>query len=730
MQRLFLCFFYSCVYFSLLAQEFDNSDSFHAKNVLHDLLNNAEYLAEKVSDFDAHFFKSSEIFIDNYPVKIPFLGGVILPNISDTGLVYCRLMEGYLSVRQKKSREYIYKGSEFGKVQNYPIISATKYIINPYKSFFQIPFVDANFYFSPFRWSNYRNYNFFFSGKFESSGETFYKFEIFPKNIYGSFFNGTVIIDSSKRQIAHLHMLIESRNKLNLADSLTIDIQLQKKNDNYIPVHFKYTFYYSVQEYTGRHVIDFHIKPINNLPEIFSDRYIAIEIQDTADFAPEHLTAEQLRLNEDDLLYFEKKRSGRLQDSLFQYSVRHPIKTFAITGLKIPIYRGRSLLIVPPLWMGFGFNPVEAFYVRLNARIVKADPSNFTYGVELRPSQTMDILRWQQFITWNFLHYYNGKGEFTMGNSIFQINENEPVLPVINSFYSLFLNENYASYYQKAFLKGVFSISVNAFDIRILTEYSSRDPLRNNLTRSPLWKQGEYLPNNPEKPPVITSDGFNPHRGLTFDIDLSWQPGRTYLKNQSRREPLKSEKPMYFINYRKGLDILGSDIKFDQIVLGLQLNRKISRFGVSTLDVQCGWFFNKIDIQFIDFKHFNGIQTLFLQPTSDRWSDIRQFHTLRYYDFSTNDYFVEFHYIHKFGGSLFNKFRGFSRLNIHTVAGLNVLSTESENIFFEPFLGFENIFKIFKMRMAYGIDNWEKGRLSVLLGFNFNVGLYQKFKRI
>lgn len=730
MQRiliLFISFFY---YYIIHAQGLENSNLFNSDDVLYDLLNNAEKLSEEVSDFDARFFKSSEIFIDNYPAKIPFLGGVILPNISDTGLVYCRLMEGYLSIRQNRSKEYIYRVSEFGKVQNYPIISASKYIINPYKSFFQIPFVDANFYFSPFRWKNYSNYNFIFNGKFKSSGQTFYKFEILPKNIYGSFFKGTTVIDSSKRQITHLNILIESSNKLNLADSLKIEIQFQEINYNFMPVHFKYTFYYSVQEYTGRHVIDFHINPINDLPEIFGDRFTAIEIQDTADFPPENLTADQRRLSEDDILYYEKKRSGKLQDSLLRYSSRHPIKTFGITGLKIPIYRGKGLLVIPPLWKGLGFNAVEAFYVRLNARITKVDLSQFTYGVEFRPSQTMDKLRWQQFVTWNFLHYYNGKGEITMGSSIFQINENEPVLPVINSFYSLFLNENYASYYQKTFLKSVFSISINSFDIRILTEYSARDPLNNTLIQSPLWKRGEFLPNNPEKPPVITADGFDPHRGLTIDLDLSWQPGRTFLKNQSRREPLKSEKPKYFINYRKGLNVLASDIKFDQIILGLQLNRRVSRFGVSTLDIQYGWFFNKINVQFIDFKHFNGIQTLFLQPTSDRWSDIRQFHSLRYYDFSTEDHFLEFHYIHKFGGSLFNSLKGFSRLNIHTVAGLNFLSTESENIFLEPFLGFENIFKIFKMRMAYGIDNWQKGRVSLLIGFNFNVGLYQKFRRI
>ncbi len=727
----FLAFFVCCFgQLCICAQGFENSDSDDAKHVLHELLNYSDQLARKVSDFDAIFLKSSEIFIDNYPAKIPFLGGVILPNITDTGLVYCRLLEGYLSVRKKMSREYIYKSSEFGKVQNYPVISASKYFINPYKSFFQIPFEEANFYFSPFRWSNYRNYEYFFSGKDNSSGKTFYKFEISPRNIYGSFFNGLVTIDSSKRQIAHLHMRIESKNKLNLADSLTIDIQFQQHNNDYIPIHFTYTFHYSVQEFTGRHVIQFQINPIDQLPDVFKDRFIAIEIQDTADFTPESLTVEQRRLREDDLIYYEKKQSGRLQDSLFRYSTRHPIKTFGITGIKIPIYRGRSLLVVPPVWMGFGFNPVEAFYVRLNARIIKTDPSNFTYGVEVRPSQTMDKLRWQQFVTWNFLHPYNGKSQITMGNSIFQINENEPVLPIINSFYSLFLNKNFASYFQKAFLKGVFSISVNAFDIRILTEYSLREPLKNTLTRSPLWKDGEYLPNNPEKPPVIHTNGFDPHRGLTIDIDLSWQPGRTFLKNQSRREPLKSERPMYFINYRKGLDVLGSDIKFDQLILGLQLKRRISRFGVSTLDVQYGWFFNNYSIQFIDFKHFNGIQTLFLQPTSDRWSDVRQFHTLRYYDFSTDDYFIELHFIHKFGGSLFNSFKGFSRLNIHTVAGLNILSTESENIFFEPFLGFENILKVFKMRVAYGIDNWNTGRLSLLIGFNFNVGLYQKYKRI
>lgn len=730
MRYFFLIF--GCIFLGkdLCAQSQESTEAQEAYKALFAVLNNADLLAKKSTDFNAHFFKSSEIFIDKYPVKIPFLGGVILPNISDTGLVYSRLIEGYISARDKKTKEFIYKLSEFGKVQNYPVNSTTIYMVNPYKSFFQVPYVEANFYLLPFRWNTYRDYTFLYNEKIRNEQGTFYRFTFSPKNIYGSFFSGTVSIDSTHNQIAGLRLFLESKNKLNLADSLLIELTFSLYDGHYLPASQEYNYYYSVRGYTGRHIINLKVTPTSEIPILFSDPYIKIEIQDTTDFEPEKLTFEQFRLFQNDKLYIQKKISGDLQDSLLDYALQYPIKTFVFSGLKVPINKGKNILIINPLWQGLGFNAVESFYTRLGARIIRSDRSNLTYGVEFRPSLLMDRFRWQQSVTWDFLHAFNGKGEIMFGNNIFQINENEPVLPVINSFYSLILNENYASFYEKSFFKGVFSVSINSFDIRVLTEYSNRRSLTNNLERSPFWNTGNYVPNNPIRPPVINTDGFDAHRGFTVDLDLSWQPGRYHKIHEGRRIPLKSEKPMYFANYRKGLNVLGSEIDFDQITIGLQVKRRISRFGVSTLDVQYGRFFNQNNIQFIDFKHFNGIQTLFLQPTSDRWSDIRQFRTLRYYDYSTDDYFLELHYIHKFGGSLFNNFRFYSRLNIHTVAGLNMLSTQFEDIYFEPFIGFENLFKIFKMQLAYGMDNWQRSRLTLRIGFNFNIGLYQKFRRI
>ncbi|MCX8147943.1 DUF5686 family protein [Thermaurantimonas aggregans] len=730
MARLLYLFIGLIAYLSSIAQTHNQVDEEPANKVLFRTLNNANEFDKKISKIDLHFTKSSEIFIDNYPSKIPFLGGVLLPNISDTGLVYVRLAEGIIKHDKSLHREFIYKLSEYGKVHDYPIISVSQYLLNPYDRYVQIPTIEANFYLLPFQWKNFRSYQYSFEGKIKSDSGIFYQYFFYPKNRFGSFFSGTVLIDSATSQIAKLQLKAESNNKLNLADSLLIEIHCKKIKDIYFPFYYLYTFHYSIQQYTGRHVIQVYAEKLAEHFEHKFQKFTKIEIQDTADFLEIELTPKQRIIREEDITYYLKKEQGFIQDSLFKYAVKHPFKTILTSGLNLPIRGGKNLVLVQPFWRGFGFNAVESFYMRLGASISSTDLSKFTYGVEVRPSITMDYLRWKQSLAWNFLHQYNGKGEITFGNTIFQINENDPILPIINSFYSLFLNENYASYYEKSFLKGVFSISIQSFDIRLLAEYSHRSSLNNALDRSPFWKSGAFLPNNPDHPPAITANGFANHYGMTLDVDISWQPGRYYLDVNRRKTPLKSESPTYFLNYRKGIKALNSQVDFDQITLGLQLKRRISRYGVSTLDVQYGRFVRKSNVPFVDFKHFNGIQTLFLQPTTDRWSDIRQFRTLRYYDFSTDEYFFELHYIHRFGGALFNNWKSFSRLNIHTVAGLNLLSTETENIYFEPFLGFENLFKIFKIQLAYGMENWQKSRVTLRLGFNFNIGIYKKYRRI
>lgn len=714
----------------LCAQVLDVSSQAELNQLLFRLLEQSHEVQRRIADVQSSYFKSSEIYIDNYPEKIPFLSGIVFPPHSDTGIIYARWLQGDWIIRKKDKFQSINRKIELGKVRNYPIKGIEEYLINPYKKYNTLPYVENNFYMLPFHEENLSKYTFEIYSKEKGVFNVFYKLNFKPKNEFGSFVSGTALIDSASAQIVFLHLNIYAQNKLNLADSLTIAVKFTEHNKFYLPEKYQYIYYYSIRGYSGRHELFVSIRYGEAEESNPSIRDIKIKMQNPGIFSYHELDQNTLQLYTEDSVYEYRRSKGLVADSILSYAVRNPFRTVVLSGLKYPAFNANGLMNFAPLWTGFGFNAVESFYLRLRMKISLNNPQNFTHELDLRSSLAENTLRWKQTFTWEYLHRLNGKGEVSFGNYIFQINENDPVLPVINSFYSLFLNQNFASYYQKSFVKGTFSISAGAFDFRLITEYSDRNPLFNNLERSPLFRTGKYLANNPDRPPVIDASGFVKHSGLTLDLDLSYHFGRKYFLKDQRKIPLGSEMPVLFANYRKGIQSPVSQTDFDQVIIGIQVKRKIPGYGISTLDLQYGNFLNNRRVEFVDFKHFNGIQTLFLQQTSDRWSDIRQFRTLRYYEFSTNRYFVELHYIHNFGGALLNNFRLYSRLNIHTTAGLNLLITDQEKIYIEPFLGLENLFKVFKVQIAYGVDYTQINRLTLRIGFNFNPGLYQKYRRI
>ena len=105
-------------------------------------------------------------------------------------------------------------------------------------------------------------------------------------------------------------------------------------------------------------------------------------------------------------------------------------------------------------------------------------------------------------------------------------------------------------------------------------------------------------------------------------------------------------------------------------------------------------------MNFMDYKHFNGNQTLFLKNGTENWGgrdQLNNYNALDYYTFSTNNNYLEIHFQHRFLGLFFTKFPLLNKLHLEEVAGINGAYTSNNRNYQEIFLGIDNIAKIFRI---------------------------------
>jgi hypothetical protein len=130
------------------------------------------------------------------------------------------------------------------------------------------------------------------------------------------------------------------------------------------------------------------------------------------------------------------------------------------------------------------------------------------------------------------------------------------------------------------------------------------------------------------------------------------------MSRPHRRIITGSKFPTFNIEYQKGIYAFGSDVNFDLLEAGISHTLNLGMVGRAQIAFKAGTFLNQYKTTIIDFKHFQGNQTIFGTHYSDGYQ------LLPYYDYSTNDSWLEAHYEHHFGGFIFNKIPLIRKLNL------------------------------------------------------------------
>ncbi|MFK7983182.1 MAG: DUF5686 and carboxypeptidase regulatory-like domain-containing protein [Saprospiraceae bacterium] len=315
---------------------------------------------------------------------------------------------------------------------------------------------------------------------------------------------------------------------------------------------------------------------------------------------------------------------------------------------------------------------------------------------------------------------HKGKGQIRLsgGKYIFQYNPDNPIHPLINTLTSLVSENNFMKLYEKQFVKLAYQQQINRkWQIKAAAEWSDRNTLQNNSSHVYFDKDSRsYTPNIPNN--VETSTDFVPHQALIGSFGIKGRPWQKYRIRSCKTYAINNSSPTLSLNLRQNFhsDSPSINNNFTHVELGFQHEFKVGYRGKMDVKVNAGTFFNQDNMQFPDYKHFLGNQTIF--STTD---PVGSFRLLDYYTYSTNDAYLNAHVHYQFRKFLVSQIFEVQMLGIKENIFVNYLNTDFSQNYFEVGYGIDNIARIFRLEFISSFQDAKYLDFGIRIGIATNL---------
>jgi hypothetical protein len=461
-------------------------------------------------------------------------------------------------------------------------------------------------------------------------------------------------------------------------------------------------------------------------PEVLSDNTYTVDSLAFKKDSSYWTTVRPIPLTKEEIKGYEKndsiaklERAKEEGDTLKQSKHKGFQPSDILTGDSYKIGKRSNFRIYTPTG---GYNTVEGFNIIYKVAIGTVLQDTNKTRLSITPLLRYSFER-EKFLGYGTFRISNRKTRFELERGIYvdQYNSDDPILPIVNTFTTLLLEKNLMKIYERNYYELRFRRVINPFvTINTTWNHAERQELFNNADYKLInnKKIEDYTPNRPvnEELPDDGSEfsgtGFPIHSALIGSVGISTRPWLKYRIRNGRKYAINRSSPTLMLDYRKGINSLGSDVDFDNLELGIRHEFKIGVRGNVDFILRGGTFFNTDKMYFMDYKHFLGNKTPF--STND---PVGSFRLLDYYKYSTNDkYFVaNVHY----------QFRKFLVSNITYVrlAGIrenvfvNYLATPTSGNYTEVGYSIDNILRIFRLEAAAA---FREGKF-VDYGFRFGI---------
>lgn len=690
------------------------------------------------TQYKAVAFKTNKAKIIKVPnFTVPF-SRLMLPGKKDTGLVFfSEQLSHQLFFNKHHFDDSITHFRASGTLPLPDLTYLADKDFSLYHELISMPELGYSTYISPLADDASALYDFKSVGSYFDGNRQVYRISFSPKKYGTPALNGYMDIYDSVYTLAYGKYQLRASSHLESVDSVLIEQFYNYHNNNYSKAFQKMEFHLSINGYEGLYTSEVYYKQHSFLstaePKSKDHEVLSLDsttvLDDSSFWEGQRITAlspvEKNSVTHKNLNnYFREKysRVPHLQKSF------KPISLFYRPHI---FQSDEYYFYFKPAYQAFGYNTVEGVYFRYNLPI-KVYRKHTELKLEPEVRFGFSDLDFKSRLTAEFIYDLGNpkKVQVELGHVVDQFNPENPISPLINSIYGLHLSRNYLKLYGKDYFKAGYQLElINGLEMQSSIEYASRFPLYNTSTFVLTGTSQGFTPNNPNISEDINNQGFEDHQALTFRVQLAYRFHQRYETINGKKVNLRMNTPRIYLNYRQGIESSISQTRYSFLAGGMTFNTPLGNAGFTKWDLSAGGFFDVKRIEFVDYKHFNGTQTFYLQPSTYYYHPIKQFSTLGYYDLSTKKAFVEAHAEHHFNGFLLSKVKLLRKTQAHTYLGINYLHNFTANQFYEFFIGMDNIHNIMRMEFAIGLDNTGKFYPTFLVGIDFDLLYYAKNRK-
>ncbi|WP_242929509.1 DUF5686 and carboxypeptidase regulatory-like domain-containing protein [Pontibacter vulgaris] len=678
--------------------------------------------------------------------------------------------------KPNKVRERIISSKVSGQKKGFSFNQASEMQISFYENLLRVEGLSERGFVSPLANNALFYYKFEYLGAFQEDGHTINKIKVTPRRRNDPVFQGNIYIVDGSWRIHSTDLKLTKNAGIEFVDFIRVrQVYAPVHEQVWMPVSQRFTFEaaglgfkgggyvtgvyskYKVQPAYGKPPVIQEAEPeptaevatVTRKPRIkviepekikpqeqvaihdeklFSKEILVVEREANkrdsaywADIRPVPLTNEEVQdyKKKDSLEVI--KNSQPYQDSVDRIRNKPSFGNFFLGGYTYAnSYRKISYRFDPVLNLTGGpsilqYNTVEGAVANVGVEFVRSFEDRRRYEIEptVRYGFSNEKLNAKLRLSYTYNPVKRSMVTAEGGRFVEQINSLSPISPFVNTVYTLLQHENYMKLYQRDFARLNYrSELVNGLGFYTYLDYATRRPLQNTTDYTLRERSETGFTSNTPVNAELQDASFKEHQALTISATLSYRPGQKYITRPDQKINLGSKYPIISLGYRAGIKALGGDVSYQTAALRIYDNLSLGLLGRTTYSFTAGTFWNNANMLLLDYKHFNGNQTIFA-------GTYEGFQLLDYYRYSTNNRYLEGHFEHHFNGFIFNKIPLFRKLKWQEVAGLHYLHTQESNDYLELGLGIEHIFKVIRVDFVTSFQARERAQTGIRIGLGF-----------
>lgn len=713
----------------------DGEDPAYA--VIRQAIKKRKYYLNEVNAFTCKAYIKGLQRLKGFPEKMVKL----LNKVNTTGETIDSTLLGvvYLSESETKyhfrkpsdEKEIMYSSKVSGDNKAFSFNQVSDMKFNVYENLISLDGLSDRPFISPINENALFSYRYKLLGTTFEDGKMLNKIEIIPKRKNDPCFRGIIYIQENTWRVHSADVYLTKDAKIDFVDTLHIKQLNSPVNDStWMPISLNMTFNFKVFGFIGDGYFnaifsDYDLHPV--FPKKFFKNEV-LKVEDDANkkdtvywdsSRPVPLTQEE---KED---YHKKDSIANIKNSpRYRDSVDHRGNKFTFSDLIMGYSYNKSikkfsLNTSGLLTSGVQYNTVEGVNASIRVDMSKRYEDNRSHNVSVSGRYGFSNYLWGGTAYWRYVHKPEkfASVNVRVGTSTTQFNSSDPINPTMNTSYTLLNNNNFMKLYKKSYASVNYRRElINGLIGNISAEYAERSPLKNTVNY--LWVDNPnkaFTSNDPQKPHTDDSS-FTVNNAFVVELGFSIRFKQKYYTRPHEKVIVGSKFPIINIAYTKAIPGLNTKADYDLVKISVDDKINLGLVGTFNYRLKGGYFLSSKYMDFMDYKHFNGNQTLLANNDY-----MNSYKLLPYYTYSTKNWYAEAHAEHHFNGFIFNKIPLLKKTRIQEVVGGHAMFSDTADQYYEVNFGIERIFQLIRVDyvLGYGPKNNFNQGFVIGLGLDF-----------